>query len=696
MLGICTSSGRGAEGFRIAVHQQRLNATLTAEGPPADSDGVKALFMHPLGPVVSALREWEALNSLDKIPLVREILEGREMTENSDQADCTKLCDETLGSTFSGWMRSKFNPSQQDAIAAAASSEGFTLIKGPPGTGKTTTLTALLNAIHLREFNWYYEQLLGLSRLEEGANIDAAWRRIRAQKPHILVCAPSNIAVDNIVQRIIEEGFMDGNGSNYKPDIVRVGRRTGLDAGIVSLEEKVSQITGKSKSWQRNRLNELEDILKAITLTTFDVMGRLRVMVRAMEEGPLPPYWELRLDEGAKPYYVNHWAQSTQCLRPDAPVEGTEGVGLQQMPEWQALAARLTQSMEDFEKCMDEKKKTRFALDYADYQNPNAGDVRNHLEAAILDTAHIVFTTLNSSGQGCMSHCRKFQVVVVDEAAQSVELSTLIPLRLGSKQCVLVGDPQQLSATVFAQNGSATQFDRSLFQRLEHRGHKVHLLNTQYRMHPKISAFPRAAFYDSKLLDGPNVLQLTYSHSFHKHRVFRPFVFLNLTTGVSSSSSKSLCNPAEARLAVNFFTTLMYTTNNEMAGRVGVITPYSQQLRELSRQFSDTLGASWRDKVEVSTVDGFQGREKDVIIVSLVRAQDKGVGFLADVRRMCVSLTRGKYLLCVIGHETTLRVNPLWQQLMHQAKEANVFISIQNPETDLLSLDDEKKAGSCK
>ena len=112
--------------------------------------------------------------------------------------------------------------------------------------------------------------------------------------------------------------------------------------------------------------------------------------------------------------------------------------------------------------------------------------------------------------------------MVIDEAAQSVEPSTLAGLQLGSSHAILVGDPQQLPATIFNVSGRNTKYDRSLFQRLEEAGHDVHLLNTQYRMHPAISDFPRRIFYDGKLLDGPNVKHPEYGNPL-KRAVFRKF-----------------------------------------------------------------------------------------------------------------------------------------------------------------------------
>lgn len=157
---------------------------------------------------------------------------------------------------------------------------------------------------------------------------------------------------------------------------------------------------------------------------------------------------------------------------------------------------------------------------------------------------------------------------------------------------MLVGDPQQLPATVFSQAGCG--FERSLFERLETGGHPVHLLDTQYRMHPSISAFPRKHFYGSLLKDGTNVSEASYTRSYHRHPALQPFTFLNLRSDThSSGAGGSFRNPEEARLIVNLYHTLKREAPAEVPGRVGVITPYSAQLMELNNQFARALGPSY-------------------------------------------------------------------------------------------------------
>jgi senataxin len=138
--------------------------------------------------------------------------------------------------------------------------------------------------------------------------------------------------------------------------------------------------------------------------------------------------------------------------------------------------------------------------------------LRLQIETHILDTTHIVLTTLGSAGCMALEASSKFEVVVVDEAAQSVEPATLVALQLGNSHAILVGDPQQLPATIFSMSGRTTKYDRSLFQRLEEAGHEVHLLDTQYRMHPQISKFPRNIFYGGYLKDGANVRNSSYGN----------------------------------------------------------------------------------------------------------------------------------------------------------------------------------------
>jgi senataxin len=140
----------------------------------------------------------------------------------------------------------------------------------------------------------------------------------------------------------------------------------------------------------------------------------------------------------------------------------------------------------------------------------------------------------------------------------------------------------------------------------------------------------------------------------------------------------SLANKDEARLAVHLYTQLYKVTNGLSAQtRVAVITPYAQQANLLRNCFAEKLGPDYERHIEVNTVDGYQGREANIVIFSCVRAAGShGVGFLSDVRRMNVALTRAKFFLFVIARCESIVVNPYWRDLVDHARDTNAVVSV--------------------
>lgn len=139
----------------------------------------------------------------------------------------------------------------------------------------------------------------------------------------------------------------------------------------------------------------------------------------------------------------------------------------------------------------------------------------------------------------------------------------------------------------------------------------------------------------------------------------------------------SLSNSTEAQFALHLYEGLASNTNYATTkSRIAIITPYSQQVGLLKRTFSKKLGPNYDKAVEVNTVDAFQGRESNIVIFSCVRAAGSGIGFLADVRRMNVALTRSKFFLFVIARCESIIVNPYWKELVHHARDANSVIPV--------------------
>ena len=385
-------------------------------------------------------------------------------------------------------------------------------------------------------------------------------------------------------------------------------------------------------------------------------------------------------------YFVDHISKTTQMTAPPGtPCAADDGVPITSMPEHKGIVNELMQCYETLDQRWLEKRRLSYVYEHRHTQGE--GQIRQHLETSFLDSAQVVCTTLNGAGHDCMGETMPFNIVIIDEAAQAVEMSTLIPLQLGPSRCVLVGDPQQLPATTFARGGKLSHYQRSLFERLERCGHTARLLDTQYRMHPAISYFPRTIFYGSDLKDGENVCGPSWHRQFHSCAAFRPFTFLNLNGNHRSAEEGPRSNAAEAALAFNVFRTLKRLgerpKGDSISGRVGLVTPYRDQLRVLRRVF-----AGHEHEVEINTVDGYQGREKDVIIMSCVRAvsPSAGIGFLADIRRMNVALTRARVGLFVVGCEQALRANEKWAMLIEHARETGALVNVPSPDCDLERL----------
>ncbi|KAK4182258.1 RNA dependent RNA polymerase-domain-containing protein [Podospora australis] len=280
--------------------------------------------------------------------------------------------------------------------------------------------------------------------------------------------------------------------------------------------------------------------------------------------------------------------------------------------------------------------------------------------------SQIVFTTGIGSGLGLLrGQC--FDVVIVDEASQQTEPVSLVPLVKGCQKAILVGDHVQLRPTV-QQASQSVEFDRSLFERLftsDSKGVKRTMLDTQYRMHDSICSFSSKEFYEGKLLTGipPSSRPLSPSKFPWPRSDSKRMVFVECAASEEFGKSKTNVGQAEICVAICKLlnTNLVDTTTQTIA----VLTPYAKQVELLSKKLS---GIS---TVEVSSIDGFQGREADIVVFVTVRCNlDRQLGFMDDFRRMNVAMTRAKAGVIVIGNKETL-VNSqdeegagLWRRLI--------------------------------
>lgn len=543
---------------------------------------------------------------------------------------------------------------------------------------------AVLNSLHIRQYNKYYDEVRRIATDTRGGRTNAL-EMARKSKPRLLVCAPSNAAVDNIILKIMEDGFIDGQGNRYNPSMIRVGTGHSSAVRAVSLDTKVDTILEDHSDLGRldSSINGYKHELQRISMDIADLRRKLQ-LIKSACAWPLSKDWEIRIDDSEateRAYFVNHREKVTTYEVPPPPEPDEDQFPATSMPEYRSYVSRVVKLVESFFTVKTHMERCTIIQGGAQH-GANQMDVRMNLESDVLNSVHIVLTTLGSAGNRSLEGVDKFEVVVVDEAAQSVEPATLSALQLGSRHCVLVGDPQQLPATIFDVSGRNTKYDRSLFQRLEEAGQPVYMLNEQYRMHPKISHFPRHIFYGGNLLDGVNVRDPKYGSPLietvcRSVAMFQPFTILNLDSKEEKVGT-SLSNPSEARLAVFLFEQLkQFSRGLSIKSRVAVITPYAQQSRLLQKTFSDSIGPDYDKMVEVNTVDAFQGREASIVIFSAVRASgSSGIGFLADVRRMNVALTRAKHFLFVIAHIDSIVQNPYWNELVEHARETGAVVHV--------------------
>jgi ATP-dependent RNA/DNA helicase IGHMBP2 len=273
----------------------------------------------------------------------------------------------------------------------------------------------------------------------------------------------------------------------------------------------------------------------------------------------------------------------------------------------------------------------------------------------ILDGAQVVLCTAVGAADPILG-ARRFDLVVLDEAAQALEAQSWIPLLRGDR-AVLVGDHCQLPPTILSAEAARRGLATTLFERLMSSacGPDIsRMLEVQYRMHGRIQAWSSQTFYDGQLQASPAVAE----HVLHEldgvvahDAIQEPLCFLD-TAGCGLDESDgdedgSRDNPGEARIVSLHVRSLLEAGVRPQD--IAVISPYNAQVQRLREMLVEI------DGLEIGTVDGLQGREKEAVVISTVRSNDRAeTGFLSDLRRMNVALTRARRHLCIIGDSGTL------------------------------------------
>lgn len=427
------------------------------------------------------------------------------------------------------------NPSQNSAVELVRSTKDVALLHGPPGTGKTTTL---IESIH----------------------------QTLKTESQILVCAPSNAAVDLLVEKLIEKDI----------SVVRIGHPARVTEEI---------------------LNQTLDA-KIATHPDYKLLKDLK---KKSEE-----YFHLS----------GKWKRNFGST---------------------------------------EREQRKLMLTEARQLKTEAKKLSNYITNDVLIKTRVVASTLVGANHSKLKGMR-FTTCFVDEAGQALEPANWIPV-LKSDRIVFAGDHQQLPPTIKSIEAAKKGLNTTLFEKNINRNLNTVMLKEQYRMNEKIMNFSSSYFYQDELIANESVI---HQKLFSDDEVVE---FIDTAgTGYFESinrDTKSSFNKEEAKLLVRHleqYVELLNVNKVDFPLSIGVISPYKAQIEFLKSLISESNLAKVEEVfISVNTIDSFQGQEKDVIYLSLVRSNEEGtIGFLSDERRMNVALTRAKSKLIVFGDSGTI------------------------------------------
>ena len=457
---------------------------------------------------------------------------------------------------------SALNDSQLAAVRHVISAQDVAIIHGPPGTGKTTTL------------------------------VQAILETIRRER-RVLVCAPSNTAVDLLTEKLAECGV----------NVIRMGNPS-----------RVSDLL-------------LQHTLDAGVMAhpSYSKMHAMRQTANQHRE---------TVNE-----YIRHF-----------------GFEERQHRQWLKEEARtLRQTADDLERFITED---------------------------VLESVQVITCTLVGASHRHIRHL-SFETVFIDEAAQALEPGCWIPIARGQR-VVLAGDHRQLPPTVKSEKAAREGLRETLFEKcIQRQPQTARMLTVQYRMHMDIMGFSSDKFYGNQLVPHPSVRHAGLEAYDLRFAPDWPVEFID-TAGcgfleVAIPESRSTANPDEAHLLLERLLQLLvpydpaeHAEHPKAPLTIGVIAPYRAQINYLKDAIEDSEVLNdllMQRRLSVGTVDSFQGQERDIIAISLTRSNPKGeIGFLSDIRRMNVGMTRARRKLLLIGDSSTLCCNQFFIDLIVYVK----------------------------
>ena len=294
----------------------------------------------------------------------------------------------------------------------------------------------------------------------------------------------------------------------------------------------------------------------------------------------------------------------------------------------------------------------------------------------VLSKANVITATLVGANHYTVRQLQ-FHTVVIDEAGQALEPACWIPI-LKAQKVIMAGDHFQLPPTIKSAEAAKGGLMKTLLEKcVQHHPAAVVLLEEQYRMHENIMGFSNRQFYKNRLQAHASVA---------KHLLFpndEPLVFID-TAGCSFDEKQqgtSLSNPEEAAFLIKHFKQLVAQINSSGQHThfpsIGVISPYKHQVEVLREQLLSSPELLAQKKfIAVNTIDSFQGQERDVIYISMTRSNNESsIGFLSEIRRMNVAMTRARKKLVIIGDSATLSIHPFYAGFITYSQEINGYKS---------------------
>ncbi|EMP79430.1 AAA domain protein [Leptospira santarosai str. CBC1531] len=527
----------------VSLHGEKIRVAIE-EVPEWIEDG--KCFLDLLPDETSYREMFQALDQVASAAKGTRLYVNRELLLGYGSPDPVAIRDGDR-SRILGRINPSLNDSQKNAVLHCVLSEDVSIVHGPPGTGKTTTLTEIVNQL-----------------VEEGRKI--------------LVSAPTHSACDLLVESISAKGI----------SVLRLGHPARIG-------EAVLNSTLDYKLFHHSDGKLLNEYRKDV----------------------------IEISRQAKKYKRNFGEKEREERR------------------------NLFQEVKELKKTIRSMEKG--------------------LIDSLISSHPVIVSTPVASSRSVLEG-KTFDFCVLDESSQALEPASWIPI-LKSDRVILAGDHKQLPPTLFSDRNSleTTLFEKAA-ERLEF-SNRVFLLDAQYRMKDEISSFSSMEFYSNRLKSGRPMSERTsnFPETFPFGNAFQ-WIDTAGTDSEEVSMDDSIINPFEADLEVRLC--ILLQENNWPEEEITILSPYRAQVRLLSEK----LREAGLFKVQVSTIDSFQGRENRCILLGFVRSNPEGrSGFLKESRRINVGMTRARDLLLCIGDSSTLLEDPFLSKLIQFAEEKGVF-----------------------